>query len=55
MKVIIDCNSLIMKLLIAFTLLLANATLHAHIGQSTENFKRDLGRNLGRGIFTEEK
>ena len=54
MKVNIDCNSLIMKLLIAFTLLLANATLHAHIGQSTENFKRDLGRNLGRGIFTEE-
>ena len=51
MKVYIDCNSLIMKLLIAFTLLLANATLHAHIGQSIKNFKRDLGR----GIFEQEK
>jgi len=44
-----------MKLLTAFTLLLANATLHAHIGQSTEDFKRGLGRDLGRGLFTEEK
>jgi len=55
MKVYIDCNSLIMKLLTAFTLLVANATLHAHIGQSTEDFKRGLGRDLGRGLFTEEK
>ena len=55
MKVNIDCNNLIMKLLIALTLLVASTTLHAYIGQSTENFKRDLGRNLGRGIFDEGK
>ena len=40
-----------MKLLIALTLLVSSTTLHAYIGQSTENFKRDLGR----GIFDEGK
>ena len=51
MKVNLDCNDLIMRLLIAFTLLVASTTLHAYIGQSAENFKRDLGR----GIFDEGK
>ena len=50
-----DHNDLIMKLLIALTLLVSITTLHAYIGQPTENFKKDLGRNLGKGIFHEGK
>ena len=55
MKVNIDCKYLIMKLLIAFTLLVASITLHARIGDNLPKLASDLKvRTTPTGPFLEK-